>query len=119
MGVLFIADAVSDQFQHRRLRSVAPAYAFTDYFGAALRAEYLSDSANFLFAQAATPGDSTSLTTLTATLDFKAKSGPAALVIRPEFRYEIASDDYFAKADGTPTDGFWEAVLGVVVTSMP
>jgi hypothetical protein len=98
--------------------SVAPGYSFTDWFGAALRFEYLSDSANFLFAMPEATG-STSLTTLTATLDFKPVPDSTALVIRPEFRYEIASDDYYADSDGKLTDGYWQAVLGVVVTSMP
>ena len=106
--------------------SVAPGYAFTEYLGAALRFEYLSDSANFLFAmpdldsteEGATIADTTSLTTITATLDLKPVPGSSALVIRPEFRYEMASDDYFADKDGDLTDGFWTAMLGVVVTSM-
>jgi len=103
--------------------SIAPGYAFTDYLGAALRFEYLSDSQNFLFAMTDGAGvvktDTVSLTTLTATLDIKPVPDSSALVIRPEFRYEMSSDDYFAKSSGAPTDGFWEAVLGVVVTSMP
>lgn len=111
--------------------SVAPAYAFTDYFGVGLRAEYLSDSANVLFAMpdaASMPdedgvlptiGDATSLTTLTATLDIKPVPGSAALVIRPEFRYEVTSDDYYTNKDGELTDNFWVASIGVVVTSLP
>ncbi|MET0343081.1 MAG: outer membrane beta-barrel protein [Polyangiales bacterium] len=119
--------------------SVAPAYAFNDYFGIGLRYEYLSDSQNKLFAmtpkgavaEAAptdddpdatalpTVGGTTSLNTFTATLDIKPVPGSAALVIRPEFRYEVASDNYFNKSGGSLTDGFWTAHLGVVVTSLP
>jgi hypothetical protein len=101
--------------------SLAPGYAFTDWFGAAVRYEYLSDSANFLFAmqKGGMPiADTASLSTITATLDFKPVPGSSAIVLRPEFRYEMASDDYFADKDGALTDGFWTAMLGVVVTSM-
>ena len=37
----------------------------------------------------------------------------------PRVPLRVASDDYFAKANGNATDGFWTAVLGVVVTSLP
>lgn len=103
--------------------SLAPAYAFNEYFGAAIRAEYLSDSANFLFgmskdkAREIAAGDS-SLVTLTATLDIKPVPGSSAVVLRPEFRYENASDYYFGDKDNKATKGFWVATLGAVVTSM-
>jgi hypothetical protein len=102
--------------------SAAPAYSFTNWFGAALRYEYLSDSANtWLMTNKRTglpvAGD-ISLQTFTATLDFKPVPNSSALVLRPEFRYEIASDDYFEDGDKKPTDQFWTAMLGVVVTSM-
>ena len=59
-----------------------------------------------------------SLQTLTATLDFKPIPNSGALVLRPEFRYEMASNQYFENGDKDLTDNFWEAILGVVVTSM-
>jgi len=103
--------------------SIAPGYTFNDYFGAALRAEYLSDSANFLFGMVGSDGETpvsdAGLTTLTATLDIKPVPGSTALVLRPEFRYEIASDDYFLDDEGALTDKFWTVMMGVVVTSMP
>ncbi|HEX6241464.1 MAG TPA: hypothetical protein VFZ61_11240, partial [Polyangiales bacterium] len=58
------------------------------------------------------------LQTITATLDFKPIPDSAALVLRPEFRYELASDQYFEDNDKQGTDKFWAAMLGVVVTSM-
>jgi hypothetical protein len=101
--------------------SVAPAYAFTDWFGIGVRGEYLSDSANTWGMQnkMETPvaGD-ISLVTLTGTLDFKPVPNSSALVLRPEFRYEMASDQYFEDGDKNSTDQFWTALLGVVVTSM-
>ena len=119
--------------------SAAPAYAFNAYFVIGLRGEYLSDSANALFGMvdkntpAVLPDDAvegdypsipalggqTGLTTLTATLDIKPVPGSSALVIRPEFRYEISSDDYYRDGHGDLTDKFWTLALGVVVTSLP
>jgi hypothetical protein len=119
--------------------SVAPAYAFTNWFGAGLRYEYLSDSANTwgmtvknriltdengdpvlddTGAEQALLAKTATLNTITATLDFKPIPNSTALVIRPEFRYEIAGDMYFEDNDKKPTDQFWTALLGVVVTSM-
>lgn len=103
--------------------SVAPAYSITNWMGVAGRVEYLSDSANAIFAMKtddtlATNAKDANLITLTATLDFKPVPNSSALVLRPEFRYEKASDKYFADGDNKPTDGFWTAMLGAVVTSM-
>jgi hypothetical protein len=110
--------------------SLAPAYAITNWFTVGARVEYLADSANAVFLMPdedvpANPDgslnpetDSTSLTTLTATLDFKPVPNSSALVLRPEFRYEIASQDYFADGDNELTGGYWALVLGAVVTSM-
>ena len=99
--------------------SLAPAYSIANWFGVGARVEYLADSANAALAQRnATPGDSTSLTTLTATLDFKPVPNNASLVLRPEFRYEIASEDTFYDGDDEDTNQFWTIMLGAVVTSM-
>jgi len=109
--------------------SLAPGYSFTNWFGAAVRVEYLSDSANSqLFMAVESPGDvaaytskKVSMTTLTATLDFKPVANMVNLILRPEFRYEIASDENFYKWGGAAPEEkqFWSAHLGVVVTSMP
>jgi hypothetical protein len=99
--------------------SVAPAYAFTDMVGAALRLEYLADGANAQLAiSGATAGASSNLLTLTGTLDLKPVPGSSAFVLRPEFRYEKASDDNYNTRDDEPSGGYWQAVLGAVVTSM-
>lgn len=111
--------------------SLAPAYSFTNWFGAALRYEYLSDSANTwgmtkkgqttpdgMGGLAPVLANKAALQTITATLDFKPIPNSTALVLRPEFRYEIAGDEYFQDHDNKGTDKFWTAVLGVVVTSM-
>ncbi len=101
--------------------SVAPAYSITDWMGVAARGEYLSDSANAVFAMtdaAGAPVKDSSLITLTGTLDFKPVPNSSALVLRPEFRYEMASDKYFFDGDNKKTEGFWTAMLGAVVTSM-
>jgi len=103
--------------------SVAPGYAFTNWFGAAARVEYLSDSANALFgmytdkARTVSAKDG-SMVTLTGTLDFKPIPNSGALVLRPEFRYDIASDYYFFDRDDKSSDKFWTVMLGAVVTSM-
>jgi len=97
--------------------SVAPAYYFNDYFGIGARVEYLQDSANSQLLIPGQEGQKVKLTTLTGTLDIKPV--PGNLFLRPEFRYEIAGDDDYAKRDGDPTDKFWSVHLGAVVTSMP
>jgi hypothetical protein len=101
--------------------SVAPAYAFNDVFGIGARFEYLSDSAN-LWAMTTdkageTPADKASLTTITATLDIKPISGVANLVLRPEFRYEIASNYYFFDKKDELAKGFWTVMLGAAVST--
>lgn len=94
--------------------SIAPGYAFSDWAGVAARFEYLGDSAAFALQE-----EDGSLMTFTGTLDFKPVPNSGAVVLRPEFRYELASNEnYFSDGDGGPTDGFWSAHLGVVVTSM-
>jgi hypothetical protein len=99
--------------------SIAPGYAFTDFVAAALRLEYLADSANAQLAiPGAAAGDSSGLLTFTATLDIKPVPGSRAVVLRPEFVYEKSSDDNYNNRDNEPTDGYWQAVLGAVVTSM-
>jgi hypothetical protein len=110
--------------------SFAPGYSFTNWFGAAARVEYLVDTANAALAMGGTalagfdattpggngPGDKVHLTTLTGTLDFKPVS---ALILRPEFRYEIASANDYTDHDSKATKHFWSMHLGAVVTTMP
>jgi hypothetical protein len=108
--------------------SFAPGYSFTNWFGAAVRAEYLSDSANSQLFMATKSGlfdaKKVHMTTLTATLDFKPVANLVNLILRPEFRYEIASDANFHtwKQNDTAVANskhFWSAHLGAVVTTMP
>ncbi|MET0286596.1 MAG: porin [Polyangiales bacterium] len=113
--------------------SIAPAYAFTESFGVGLRYEHLQDSANqWLMARNKIAYDSENenngfiaanksvLNTLTATLDIKPVPGYAAnFILRPEFRYEIAGDNYFYNKDNELSKNFWSVHLGAVVTSMP
>ena len=113
--------------------SVAPAYAFSDVFGIGARFEYLSDSANqwgmtkTKVPFVAEPEDGadngvlaakSALTTLTFTLDIKPIPGVANLVLRPEFRYEIAGDYYFFDKDNELTKSFWTVMLGAAVSSL-
>lgn len=112
--------------------SVAPVYAFCDELGIAARFEYVSDSANLWgmtktklpFEPAAMDGEDNgklaskaSLTTLTLTLDIKPIPGVAALVLRPELRYEIAGNYYFFDKHNELTKSFWTLMLGAVATS--
>jgi hypothetical protein len=103
--------------------SFAPGYSFTNWFGVAGRVEYLTDSANSQLAMpsVAYGGKAVHLTTLTGTLDFKPVENLAAVILRPEFRYEIASNDYYFTQHSATANSkhFWSAQLGVVVTSMP
>jgi hypothetical protein len=83
--------------------------------------EYLADSTNAVFAMPQAPadaGDATSLLTFTATVDLKPIPDSTALVLRPEFRYESASEDYFLDRDGKATSGYYVLALGAVVTTM-
>jgi hypothetical protein len=111
--------------------SFAPGYAFTDWIGAAARVEYLVDSANAALGMggarlpnydaamgAVGPGEKVHLTTLTGTLDLRPSGSKGWLILRPEFRYEMASADDFTNHDGKSTKNFWSAHLGAVVTSM-
>jgi hypothetical protein len=125
---LYQPDKTSQKTQNWWGISVAPGYSFTNWFGVAGRVEYLSDSANSQLMMrtggtAMNPvvaAQHTHLTTLTGTLDIKPVANVAALIMRPEFRYEIASNDDYQKWNGTgiSTKHFWTAHLGVVVTSM-
>lgn len=88
-------------------------YAITPEVGVAFRGEYLADPDDYLFA-AGGAEDETNVTTLTGTLDLKLFPH---LVLRPEFRYEMASDDIYADGDGAPTDTWFTGVLGLVAHS--
>jgi hypothetical protein len=93
------------------------AYAVTPEVGVAFRGEYLSDPDNAIWTPAIGAADFTdafSLTTLTGTVDIKPFPH---LILRPEFRYEIASDDIYADGDGGPTDSWYTAVLGLIATT--
>lgn len=93
------------------------AYAVTPEIGLAVRGEYLADPDNAIWTPALGADDFTdsfNLVTLTGTLDIKPFPH---LIIRPEFRYEMASDDIYADGDGAPTDGWFTAVLGLIATT--
>ncbi|MDB4976706.1 MAG: hypothetical protein JWN48_5047 [Myxococcaceae bacterium] len=122
--------------------SFAPSYAITEWFGIAARAEYLVDTANAALAMAGgaaasfytpgstdaagamtaamggAPGDKVHLTTLTGTLNFMPVPGETWIILRPEFRYEIASKNDYTDHDAKLSKHFWSAHLGAVVTSM-
>jgi len=113
--------------------SLAPAYSFCNEFGIGARFEYLSDSANLWgMTKTKTPfvaepmdgeesgelSSKAALTTLTFTLDIKPIPGVANFVLRPEFRYEMASNYYFFNKDNELTKGFWTLMLGAAVTSL-
>ena len=113
--------------------SVAPAYAFSDMFGIGARVEYLSDSYN-LWGMTNTkvpyiaepedgqengvPSSKAALTTFTFTVDIKPIPDVANFVLRPEFRYEIASNYYFFDKDNELTKNFWTVMLGAAVSSL-
>jgi len=103
--------------------SVAPGYTFTNWLGVAGRVEYLQDSKNQVFAMAKDKAgtgfaDKVHVLTMTGTLDIKPVPNMSVLIIRPEFRYEVASDYTYKNHDNQLTKNFYQAVLGVVVTSM-
>lgn len=93
------------------------AYAASPELGLAVRGEYLADPDNALWLPA--PGaapftDSFNLVTLTGTVDWKPLDH---VILRPEFRYEMAADDIYTDSDGAPTDGWFTAVLGLIATT--
>jgi hypothetical protein len=93
------------------------AYSITPDIGVAFRGEYLADPDNSVWGpagDAAAFTDAFSLVTLTGTLDLKMLPH---LYLRPEFRYEMASDDIFYDTDAAPTDGWYTAILGLVATT--
>jgi hypothetical protein len=112
--------------------SLAPGYAFNEFIGASVRYEYLSDSANLWGmtknkipldaedpANGSIAASKSELQTITLTADIKPVPGSKSLIIRPEFRYEIAGDNYFYNKDNVLSDKFWTAVIGVVVATNP
>lgn len=113
--------------------SFAPAYSFSEAFGIGARFEYLSDSANLWGMTTTktpfvaepedgedngTPASKAALTTLTLTFDVKPIPGVANFVLRPEFRYEIASNYYFFDKENELTKNFWTLMLGAAVSSL-
>ncbi len=92
------------------------AYSILPQLGLAVRGEYLSDPDNALwrgFGTAAVAPDF-NLITVTGTIDYKPFDH---VILRPEFRFETAADEVFADSDGAPTDSWYTAVLGLVVTT--
>ncbi len=91
-------------------------YAITPEVGIAVRGEYLSDPDNYIFAalEGGEAGNDSTVTTLTGTLDLKLMPH---LVIRPEFRFEMAGNEIYADGDGAPTDTWFTGVIGLVAHS--
>jgi len=88
-------------------------YAITPEIGVAFRGEYLADPDNYVFVPVeggAADGDS-NVVTLTGTLDLKLVPH---LVLRPEFRYEMAGNEIFTNNDGEPADTWFTGVIGLV-----
>lgn len=88
-------------------------YAITPEVGVAVRGEYLADPDGVVFLPLE-GGDATedsNVVTLTGTLDLKLVPH---LVLRPEFRYEMAGREIFADGDGAPTDTWFTGVIGLV-----
>jgi hypothetical protein len=93
------------------------AYAISPELGVAARGEYLSDPDNEVWSPAPGAADFTdafNLVTLTGTVDIKPLPH---LILRPEFRYEMAADNIYADSDGGPTDTWFTAVLGLIATT--
>lgn len=110
------ADDIEDDVSFWGLMGTA-AYSITPDVGVALRGEYLADPDNAIWGPALGADEFTdafNLVTLTGTLDLKMLPH---LYLRPEFRYEMASDDIFSDGDGGPTDGWYTAILGLVATT--
>lgn len=103
--------------------SLALGYGFTNWFGAGLRGEYLTyldSDCGAVATGGACPASYDDLMTATVTLDIKPIPNRGNLILRPEFRVEIASDDAFVDRDNdpaNPTDIWYAAMLGAVVTT--
>lgn len=95
--------------------SGAVGYAFTDYFGLALRGEYLRDEANY------DEGDKSkwNLLTGTATIDVKPVPNTPNVILRWDNRIERSNQRVFFNGDGEPSKNWFASVVGLVVTSAP
>jgi hypothetical protein len=110
------SDGVTPEYSYWGVMGTV-AYAFSPELGVAARGEYLADPDNQVWSPA--PGaaaftDSFNLVTLTGTFDIKPLPH---LILRPEFRYEMAADNIYADSDGGPTDTWFTAVLGLIATT--
>jgi hypothetical protein len=90
------------------------AYPLTDQVGVAVRGEYLVDSDNAVWS--VPDAEDLNVTTLTGTLDLKLLDH---LIVRPELRYEMASEEIYADTDGEGIKTWYSGMIGVVATSGP
>lgn len=89
----------------------AASYAITPQVGVAARGEYLMDIDSDIWTSGL---EDVSVTTLTGTLDLKLVDH---LYVRPEVRYEMSSEDIYFNRSGSPTDGWWTGMIGLVASS--
>jgi hypothetical protein len=98
--------------------SLAGGYQFTDWFGLALRGEYLSDMNNALYAfDAANYSGNVDVATGTVTLDFKPIPNSSNLIIRWDNRVEWSTQAIYSDFAGGPTQAWYTSVLGLVATT--
>jgi hypothetical protein len=104
--------------------SLAAGYQATDFFGLAVRGEFLSDSDNQLYQATRTKYDvtyphtqQTNVVTVTGTLDFKPVRGANNLIIRWDNRIETSNEDVFFNRSEKPANVWFGTILGFVVTT--
>jgi hypothetical protein len=111
--------------------SLAAGYFFTDWFGAAIRGEYLVDTNNRLYKsdsvtttvngvdETTYPDQKVSITTGTLTLDFRPFPSRKSLIIRWDNRVENSNRGIYFNRDSVPapTQTWFGSVLGLVVTT--
>lgn len=93
--------------------SLALGYTVSQFFRVAVRGETLVYDKNDA---TAVMGKGLKVYTSTLTLDYR-PLGTGNVVIRLDGRYETSSEKIFFDRDNAPTKGFFQAVLGVAVTS--
>jgi hypothetical protein len=104
--------------------SLAAGYQATDFFGLAVRGEFLSDSDNQLYQATRTQygvtyphTQQTNVVTVTGTLDFKPVRGANNLIIRWDNRIETSNEDVFFNRSEKQTNVWFGTILGFVVTT--
>lgn len=103
----FMAGSEADGFWGA---SLAAGYAFSPYFGAAVRGEFLASGDGFLFGT-----DDDSLVTGTLTLDLK-PTGSDNFMIRWDNRIESASEEVYGTEDDA-SDSWFVSTVGFVASA--